>query len=69
MLDNPVFMFFLLVILLTVSALFSGSETALMAVSKIRLKHLAETMPVRVRLVERVLKNPEKLIGDRKSVV
>ncbi len=63
MLDNPVFMFFLLVILLTVSALFSGSETALMAVSKIRLKHLAETMPVRVRLVEKVLKNPEKLIG------
>ena len=63
MLDNPVFMFSLLVILLTVSALFSGSETALMAVSKIRLKHLAETMPVRVRLVEKVLKNPEKLIG------
>jgi putative hemolysin len=63
MLDNPVFMFSLLVILLAVSALFSGSETALMAVSKIRLKHLAETMPVRTRLVEKVLKNPEKLIG------
>ncbi len=63
MLDNPVFMLSLLVILLAVSALFSGSETALMAVSKIRLKHLAETMPVRVRLVEKVLKNPEKLIG------
>ncbi|MBN2844510.1 MAG: DUF21 domain-containing protein [Deltaproteobacteria bacterium] len=63
MLDNPVFMFSLLVILLAVSALFSGSETALMAVSKIRLKHLAETMPLRTRLVEKVLKNPEKLIG------
>jgi putative hemolysin len=63
MLDNPVIMFSLLVILLAVSALFSGSETALMAVSKIRLKHLAETMPMRARLVEKVLKNPEKLIG------
>jgi putative hemolysin len=63
MLDNPVFMFSLLVILLAVSAFFSGSETALMAVSKIRLKHLTETMPVRVRFVEKVLKNPEKLIG------
>jgi putative hemolysin len=63
MLDNPIIMFSLLVVLLAISALFSGSETALMAVSKIRLKHLAETMPVRVRLVEKVLKNPEKLIG------
>jgi putative hemolysin len=63
MLDNPVFMFSSLVFLLAVSAFFSGSETALMAVSKIRLKHLAEMMPVRVRFVEKVLKNPEKLIG------
>jgi len=45
------------------SAFFSGSETALMSISKLRLQHLAETSPVRARLIERILKNPERLIG------
>jgi putative hemolysin len=53
----------LLVVLLGFSAFFSGSETALMAISKLRLGHLVETMPVRVKLVERILKKPERLIG------
>jgi putative hemolysin len=56
-------MIILLVFLLGFSAFFSGSETALMAISKMRLKHLAEKRPVRVRLVERLLGKPEKLIG------
>jgi putative hemolysin len=52
-----------LVALLAFSAFFSGSETALMAISKLRLRHLAETKPIRARLVERLLKKPERLIG------
>jgi len=60
---HPVLMIVLLVPLLCCSAFFSGSETALMAVSRLRLRHLAETKPVRARLVERILKKPERLIG------
>ncbi len=52
-----------LLLLLFFSAFFSGSETALMAISRLRLKHLAETRPKRTRTVERVLKEPDKLIG------
>jgi len=50
-------------LLLGFSAFFSGSETALMAISKLRLEHLAETRPVRAKLVKGVLKRPERLIG------
>jgi Mg2+/Co2+ transporter CorB len=52
-----------LVLLLFFSAFFSGSETALMAISRLRLRHLAETRPKRAKIVERVLKEPDKLIG------
>ena len=55
--------FIIIVLLLGFSAFFSGSETALMAISKLRLEHLAETMPVRAKLVQGVLKRPERLIG------
>ncbi len=60
---NLYLMIILLVILLGCSAFFSGSETALMAISKLRLRHLAETKPLSARLVERILKSPERLIG------
>jgi Mg2+/Co2+ transporter CorB len=56
-------MFIILVTLLGLSAFFSGSETALMAISRLRLRHLSKTKPRRVKLVERILKNPERLIG------
>jgi len=62
-LTNPVVMLVALVLLLGFSAFFSGSETALMAISRLRLRHLAETKPVRAKLVERILKKPERLIG------
>jgi putative hemolysin len=51
------------VVLLGFSAFFSGSETALMAISRLRLRHLAEKKPRRAGIVERLLKRPEKLIG------
>jgi putative hemolysin len=58
-----IYMLILLVVLLGFSAFFSGSETALMAISRLRLRHLAETKPRRAGIVERILKKPEKLIG------
>jgi Mg2+/Co2+ transporter CorB len=62
-LSNPVVMLIVLALLLGCSAFFSGSETALMAISRLRLRHLAETKPVRAKLVERILNKPERLIG------
>ncbi|MGD9074972.1 MAG: CNNM domain-containing protein, partial [Desulfobacteraceae bacterium] len=59
---NIFFMVIFLIVLLGFSAFFSGSETALMALSRLRLTHLAETKPRRARLVERVLEKPERLI-------
>lgn len=57
------FVLIVLVALLALSAFFSGSETALMAISRLRLRHLAETKPHRAMLVERILKKPERLIA------
>lgn len=56
-------LFVLLVALLLLSAFFSGSETALMAVSRLRLKSLARSKPNSVRLVERLLERSDRLIG------
>jgi len=50
-------------LLLACSAFFSGSETALMAVNRLRLTHLAKTEPRKVRVVEHLLKKPDQLIG------
>ena len=58
-----IYILILLVVLLGLSAFFSGSETALMAISRLRLRHLAEKKPRRAGVVERILKKPEKLIG------
>ena len=63
MLNHPVTIFFILVALLGMSAFFSGSETALMAIGKIRLKHLEKTNPIRTKMIERLLNKPERLIG------
>ena len=52
-----------IVLLLSLSAFFSGSETALMSISRIRLKHLAKTRPRRTQIIEGMLHKPEKLIG------
>ena len=62
-LTNPIIMLCLLIVLLGCSAFFSGPETALMAISRLRLRHLAETKPLGAKLVERILKEPDRLIG------
>ncbi|ROQ93244.1 HlyC/CorC family transporter [Desulfosoma caldarium] len=52
----------ILVLLLGLSAFFSGSETAFMAVDRIRLRHRART-DKRARHARGILKEPEKLIS------
>jgi Mg2+/Co2+ transporter CorB len=53
----------LLVVLLLVSAFFSGSETALMSINRYRLRHAARSGHRAARLVEKLLKRPDRLIG------
>ncbi len=52
-----------LVILLMFSAFFSASETALMSLSKIRLRHMVESEIKGAALIDKLLKNPSKLLG------
>jgi len=53
----------LIVVLLGCSAFFSGAETALMAVNRIRLRQIAKKHFRSVKIVEGVLERPERLIG------
>ncbi len=53
----------LLVVLLLLSACFSGSETALMSLNRYRLRHKARTGHRGAQLAERLLKRPDRLIG------
>jgi len=59
---NPPIASIILITLFLLSAFFSGSETALMAVNHWRIHHLAKT-DKRAHLVKEILKNPDKLIG------
>lgn len=53
----------ILIILLSLSAFFSMSETALMTLSKIRIRHMVEENVKRAKLVEKLLKDPSRLLG------
>ena len=55
--------FFILTILLMMSAFFSASETALTSLSKIRLKNMVEENIKNAALVEKLIKNPNKLLS------
>ena len=52
-----------LVILFSLSAFFSASETALMALNRYRLRHLAEAGNYGARCAQRLLEKPDRLIG------
>ncbi len=52
-----------LLLLILLSAFFSGSETALMTLNRYRLRHLAEAGSRPARLAERLLQRPDRLIG------
>jgi len=53
----------LLVVLLMGSAFFSASETALMSLSKIRIRHLIEKGVSKAVLLEKLLNQPSRLLG------
>jgi Mg2+/Co2+ transporter CorB len=55
--------FAVLVTLIILSALFSGTETALMSVNRYRLRHAARGGNRAAELTERLLKRPDRLIG------
>ncbi|MBN2259536.1 MAG: HlyC/CorC family transporter [Clostridiales bacterium] len=55
--------FVLLAVLLMLSALFSSSETALMTLSKIKLRHMVEEKVKGAGLVQKLVDNPNKLLG------
>jgi Mg2+/Co2+ transporter CorB len=57
------FLFGALLVLLLLSAFFSGSETALMAINRYRLLHLAREGHRGAILASRLLEQPERLIG------
>ena len=53
----------LLIVLLMLSAFFSGSETALMSLNRYQLRHKAREGHRGARIAERLLKRPDRLIG------
>lgn len=53
----------LLLVLLVLSAFFSMSETALMSLSKIRIRHMVEEGVKGAKLVEKLIEDPNKLLG------
>lgn len=53
----------ILVVLLFFSAFFSMSETALMSMSKIRLRHLVENNVKHAKLTQDLLEHPNQLLG------
>lgn len=61
--DTPIWLLScLLVLLLCISAFFSGTETGMMSINRYRLKHLAKKHRS-ARRVYRLLKRPDRLIG------
>lgn len=52
-----------LIVLIFLSGFFSASETALLSLSKIRLKHMVKENIKHAKNIERLLENPNKLLG------
>jgi Mg2+/Co2+ transporter CorB len=62
--DIPLpWLFGILVLLLTLSSFFSSTETALMSINRYRLRHRAREGSVGARTAERLLAQPDRLIG------
>jgi CBS domain containing-hemolysin-like protein len=59
----PYISLLLILILLGLSAFFSGSETALMSLRKMRLKHLVQVGNKKAQLVDKLLKKTDHLLG------
>lgn len=52
-----------LVVLLALSAFFSASETALMTLSKIRIRNMVDEKVPKAQLIQKLIENPGKLLG------
>ncbi|WP_366032855.1 hemolysin family protein [Clostridium sp.] len=63
MLESYTWQIILLIILLIMSGFFSMSETALMALSKIRIRHMVDEGVRGAKLVEKLSQDPSKLLG------
>lgn len=53
----------LLIVLIMLSGLFSGSETALTAISRPRVRHLADAGNRQALLIDRLVSNPNKMLS------
>ena len=56
-------LFGILVVLITLSAFFSSTETALMSINRYRLRHRAREGSAGARAAEKLLETPDRLIG------
>ena len=54
----------MLIVLILLSCFFSASETALMSLSKIRIKHMVEEGVKGASTIEKLLENPNKLLSS-----
>lgn len=61
---SQIVMIFMFVLLIALSALFSMSETAFMAVSKIRVRTLAEDGHKKAKIVDHLLENQDRLLSS-----
>lgn len=59
---DPNSLYFFLIVLLTLSAFFAGSETALISFDKIKLRHLVNLKNKKAILINKLLEEPDKLI-------
>lgn len=57
------YMYLLIVFFLICSCFFSGAETALLSLSRLRVKQLAKDKPNVGKGIEKILKEPDQLIG------
>lgn len=53
----------LLIVFLILSAFFAMAETSLMSLNKIKIRHMADSGVKKAKLVERLIENPNKLLG------
>ncbi|WP_392485920.1 HlyC/CorC family transporter [Haloimpatiens sp. FM7315] len=63
MAPDDVWQFIILIILLLLSSFFSASETALMSLSKIKVRHMVDENVPGANTVNKLIENPSKLLG------
>ncbi|CAH2214358.1 putative hemolysin [Tepidibacter aestuarii] len=61
--SSSLWQFFILFVLLGISSFFSASETALMSLSKIKIRHMKEENVEGADVVSKLIENPNKLLG------